>query len=80
LEQDQNDTIANINMEVNNWKVKEILIESTGKKYMLRLDTNDLYDYDSIIQAIKIPGIRPILLGKLAKNEDGEYQIVKRKI
>jgi hypothetical protein len=39
-----------------------------------------LYDYDSIIQAIKIPGIRPILLGKLAKNEDGEYQIVKRKI
>ena len=80
LEQDQNDTIANINMEVNNWKVKEILIESTGKKYMLRLDTNDLYDYDSIIQAIKIPGIRPILLGKLAKNEEGEYQIVKRKI
>jgi hypothetical protein len=80
LEQDQNDTIADINMEVRNWKVKELFIESTGKKYMLRLDTNDLYDYDSIIQAIKIPGIRPILLGKLAKNEEGEYQIVKRKI
>jgi hypothetical protein len=80
LEQDQNDTIADINMEVRNWKVKDILIESTGKKYMLRLDTNDVYDYDSIIQAIKIPGIRPILLGKLVQNEEGEYQIVKRKI
>ena len=80
LEQDQNDTIADINMEVKNWKVKEIFIESTGKKYMLRLDTNELYYYDSIIQAIKIPGIRPILLGKLVQNEEGEYQIVKKKI
>ena len=80
LEQDQNDTIADINMEVINWKVKEVFIESTGKKYMLRLDTNDVYDYDSIIQAKKIPGIRPVLLGKLVQNEEGEYQIVKRKI
>jgi hypothetical protein len=39
-----------------------------------------LYDYDSIIQAKKIPGIRPILLGKLVQNEEGEYEIVKRKI
>jgi len=80
LEQDQNDTIADINMEVINWKLKEVFIESTGKKYMLRLDTNNLYDYDSIIQAKKIPGIRPILLGKLVQNEEGEYQIVKKKI
>jgi hypothetical protein len=80
LEQDQNDTIADINMEVNNWEVKEIFIKSTGKKYMLRLDNNELYDYDSIIQAKQIPGIRPILLGKLAKNEEGEYQIIKKKL
>jgi hypothetical protein len=76
--QDQNDTIADINMQVNDWQVKEVFIESTGKKYMLRLDNQNLYDYDSIIQAKRIPGIRPILLGKLAKNEKGEYEIIKR--
>ena len=80
LEQDQNDTIADINVEVINWKVKEVFIESTGKKYMLRTETNEVYDYDSIIQAKKIPGIRPILLGKLVQNEEGEYEILKRKI
>jgi hypothetical protein len=80
LSQDQNDTIADINMQVNDWQVKEVFIQSTGKKYMLRLDNNDLYDYDSIIQAKRIPGIRPILLGKLARNEEGEYQIIKRKL
>jgi hypothetical protein len=80
LAQDQNDTIATINMELNNWDVKEIFIESTGKKYMLRLDNNELYDYDSIIQAKQVPGIEPILLGKLVKNEAGQYQIVKKKI
>jgi hypothetical protein len=77
---DQNDTIADINMEVQNWKVKEVFIESTGKKYMLRLDNDNIYDYDSVIQAKRIPGIRPILLGKLAKNKKGEYEIIKRKL
>lgn len=80
LSHDQNDTIADINMQVNDWQVKEVFIQSTGKKYMLRLDNNDLYDYDSIIQAKRIPGLRPILLGKLARNEEGEYQIIKRKL
>ena len=80
LSQDQNDTIADINMEVNKWQVKEIFIQSTGKKYMLRLDNNELYDYESIIQAKRIPGIRPILLGKLARNEEGDFQIVKKRV
>ena len=80
LSQDQNDTIADINMQVNDWQVKEVFIRSTGKKYMVRLDNNDLYDYESIIQAKRIPGLRPILLGKLARNEEGEYQIIKRKL
>jgi hypothetical protein len=46
---------------------------------MLRLDTNEIYDYDSIIQAKQIPGIRPVLLGQLAINVNGEYEIFKRK-
>ena len=78
LEQDQNDAIADINIKVNDWDVKELVIQSTGKRYMVRLDTQQVYDYDSIIQAKKIPGIRPVLLGKLVKNDRGEYEIVKR--
>ena len=45
---------------------------------MVRLDTQQVYDYDSIIQAKLVPGIRPVLLGKLVKNASGEYEIVKR--
>lgn len=78
LEQDQNDAIADINVRVNDWNVKELFIQSTGKRYMVRLDTQQVYDYDSIIQAKLIPGIRPVLLGKLVKNDSGEYEIVKR--
>jgi hypothetical protein len=80
LEQDQNDAIADINKKVNDWDVKEITIPSTGKKYMLRLDTNELYDYDSVMQSKLIPGIRPVLLGKLVKNDRGEYEIIKKKL
>ena len=80
LEQDQNDAIADINVRVNDWDVKEIVVKSTGKKYMLRLDNNKLYDYDSIIQSRLIPGIKPILLGQLAMNVDGEYEIIKKKL
>jgi|688.fasta_scaffold34985_5 hypothetical protein len=79
IEKDQNDTIADINMRVIDWDVKEIIVKSTGKQYMLRLDTNEIYDYDSIIQAKQIPGIRPVLLGQLAINVNGEYEIFKRK-
>jgi hypothetical protein len=46
---------------------------------MLRMDTRQVYDYDSVIQAKQTPGIRPILLGKLVKNSNGEYEIVKEK-
>ena len=77
IEQDQNDAIADINMKVIDWDVKEIVIKSTGKQYMLRLDNNKIYDYDSVIQAKQFPGIRPILLGELAINVRGEYEIVK---
>jgi hypothetical protein len=47
---------------------------------MLRLDTNELYDYDSVMQSKLIPGIRPVLLGKLVKNDRGEYEIIKKKL
>lgn len=78
IEQDQNDTIADINRKINDWEVKPITVKSTGKKYMLRLDTNQIYDYDSVIQSKQIPGIRPILIGDLGINKDGGYEIFKK--
>ena len=48
---------------------------------MLRMDTKQVYDYDSVIQAKKTPGVRPILIGKLVKNKNGvDYEIVKERI
>jgi hypothetical protein len=44
------------------------------------MDTYQVYDHDSVIQAKRVPGVRPILLGKLVKNSRGEYEIVKEKI
>jgi hypothetical protein len=76
MEQDQNDAIADINKKINDWDVREFIIKTTGKKYMLRLDTKQVYDYESVIQSKKIPGINPILIGRLVL-DNGEYAIIK---
>jgi len=44
------------------------------------MDTKQIYDYDSVIQAKQIPGVRPILLGKLVKTQKGDYKILREKI
>ena len=79
IEQDQNDNVADMNTKINDWDVREIVVQSTGKKYMLRLDTNQLYDYESVLQAKQFPGLNPILLGRLEQNKNGEYEIIKYK-
>jgi hypothetical protein len=79
IEQDQNDNVADMNTKINDWDVREIVIQSTGKKYMLRLDTKQLYDYESVLQAKQFPGLNPILLGRLEQNKNGEYEIIKYK-
>jgi hypothetical protein len=78
--QDQNDSIANINRVIIDWEAKPFTHKPTGKRYMLRMDTKQVYDHDSVIQAKRVPGVRPILLGKLVKNSRGEYEIVKEKV
>jgi hypothetical protein len=50
------------------------------KKYVLRMDTREVYDYESVIRAKQIPGVRPIKIGKLTKTPKGDYQIVKESI
>jgi len=80
ISQDENDTIADINKVVINWEARPFTHKPTGKRYMLRMDTRQVYDYESVIQAKQVPGVRPILLGKLVKNSKGEYDIVKEKM
>jgi hypothetical protein len=77
--QDENDTVAALNIERVDWEARPITIKTTGKRYMLRVDTNQIYDYDSVIQARQIPGVKPILIGKFVKNARGEYEIVKER-
>jgi hypothetical protein len=78
--QDENDTVAGINRVLIDWEARPFTLQTTGKRYILRMDTKQVYDYDSVIQAKQIPGLRPILLGKLVKNSRGEYEIIKENI
>jgi len=73
--QDENDTVAAINRVTIDWEARPFTV--SGKQYMLRMDTNQVYDYDSVIQALRTPGVLPILLGKLVKTRDGNYEIIK---
>jgi hypothetical protein len=78
--QDENDKVAALNFEKIDWEARKFTLKTTGQQYMLRMDTKQVYDYDSVIQAKEIPGIRPILIGKLIKKSNWEYEIVKEKI
>ena len=80
ITQDENDTVANLNKYVIDWEARPFTNKKTGKQYFLRMDTKQIYDYDSVIQAKQVPGVRPILIGKLVKNAKGEYEIVKEKM
>jgi hypothetical protein len=80
ISQDENDTVADINRIVIDWEARPFTFLTTGKRYMLRMDTRQVYDYDSVIQAKQTPGIRPILLGKLVKDSTGKLDIVNERI
>ncbi len=72
--EDENDTVNTLNKAVINWEGREFTID--GKKMVLRVDTNQVYDYESFMQAKRVPGMRPILIGTLQK-KDGKYIIIK---
>jgi len=75
--QDENDAVASINQTQINWDAREFTDKKSGKKYMLRTDTRQVYDYNSVLQARQNPKVRPILIGRLVKNAIGAYEIVK---
>ena len=74
--QDQNDTIAELNVEKVDWEGRKFDWED-GKSYVLRLDTKQVYDYDSVIQAKQIPGVKPLLLGKLVKRGRDDVEFIR---
>ena len=78
--QDENDTVAALNVAKIDWEARPFTIKTTGKRYMLRMDTKQVYDYDSVIQAKEVPGVRPILIGRLVRNSKGDMEIVKDKV
>ena len=79
LFKDENDTVAAANRITIDWQARPFT-DKYGKQYMLRVDTNQVYDHDSVIQALKIPGVRPVLLGKLVKTREGNYEIIRDKV
>ena len=78
LFKDENDSVAAANKVTIDWQARPFT-DKYGKQYMLRVDTNQIYDYESVLQALKIPGVRPVLLGKLVKTREGNYEIVRDK-
>jgi len=78
LFKDENDTVAAANRITIDWEARPFT-DKYGKQYMMRVDTQQIYDYDSVIQALKVPGVRPVLLGKLVKNREGNFEIIRDK-
>ena len=70
LRSEEKDTVTKINIKKIEWSAKAMTMK--GKKYALRSETGDVYDYDSYIQAKKTPGVQPILVGKLTITKDGK--------
>jgi hypothetical protein len=70
---EEEDTVSSINTKKITWKAKELRI--AGKLYAYHEETGDLYDYDSYEQAISVPGVDPLLVGKLEKTSDGKFVV-----
>jgi hypothetical protein len=75
--QDENDATAVLNKKTIQWEGQKITDPNTGNVYVLRKETQQVYDYESVQLARTDPRAQPILLGKLVKNEEGVYEIVR---
>ena len=75
---EERDDIAAINTKVLKWRGVEFKLGI--KKYVLRKDksgknTDMVYDIESYKLALEHPGVNPIYIGKLVR-EDGKVKIV----
>ena len=73
--QDENDIAAQQNRYKVEWEAQKMILPN-GKIYAFRAETKQLYDYDSYIQAKKVPGVVPILIGELVT--DGNKQYIRK--
>ena len=73
LDGEEADTVGQANVTKISWKAKEIRI--AGKLYALKEDSGDLYEYESYLQALRVPGIDPRFVGKLNKKSDGTFAV-----
>lgn len=73
LDGEEADTVAQANVKKITWKAKELRI--AGKLYALKEDSGELYEYDSYLQALAVPGAEPRYVGKLTKKPDGTFAV-----
>ena len=76
---DTEDKGAIMNKEKITWKGTELVLR--GKQYIARKmpETKEiyLYDHDSYMRAIEVPGVDPVLVAIIKTNENGEKEIHK---
>ncbi len=72
--QDYNDNVTNLNKEKLEWRGQELTFN--GKKMILRKATNEVFDYESYMNALEKPGLQPKLIGKLQKTKEGKYRLL----
>jgi len=78
LSKDEPDSMAKVNRKALEWSGKEITL--LGKVYIYRkIDKTrgNIYDLDSYKQALAVPGVDPILIGTLEKEQDGKLKFKK---
>ena len=73
LDGEEADVVAQANVQKITWKAKELKI--AGKLYALKEDTGELYEYQSYLTALQVPGVDPRYVGKLNKRPDGTFAV-----
>tara|TARA_B100000424_G_scaffold95981_2_gene72169 strand:+ start:13830 stop:17093 length:3264 start_codon:yes stop_codon:yes gene_type:complete len=78
LNDNEVDAISEINEKKIDFEVKEIDLEIDGikKKFAMNPKTKEIYDFDSIQDALNNQG-QPVLIGKLQKQATGKYKFIK---
>jgi hypothetical protein len=72
---EEKDTVSKLNQQTIQWKAKEL--SQGDKKYALRPDTDELYTYESYVEALRNPGVMPKLLGVVTRNDAGKITGVR---
>jgi hypothetical protein len=73
LDGEEADVVSQANVKKITWKAKELRI--AGKLYALKEDSGELYEYDSYLRALQVPGVDPRYVGKLNKRADGTFAV-----